>query len=66
MNYQFSYVKSQKVPGKELKNSIIKSLNFLNKDVKVPLGIKPSTVTNTKCNNSGSATPGGQSGILGG
>ena len=36
------YVLINKIPGLELKNTIGKCLNFLNKDVKIPLGFNPS------------------------
>ena len=36
------YVLLNKIPGLELKNTIGKCLNFLNKDVKIPLGFNPS------------------------
>ncbi len=50
-----------------MKSFILKALLFLNKDVKVPLGIKQTTVNvaTPKTGTSGTVTPGG-AGILGG
>ena len=52
------YLTGKKVIGKELKPLIIKALNFINKDIKTPLGIKINSYTPRKFNNtSGNITP---------
>ena len=45
------YVLINKIPGLELKNTIGKCLNFINKDVKIPLGFNPSKLKNQNSNN---------------
>ena len=44
-NLLISYVVNKKLPGKELRTTLLKAINFLNKDVKVPLGIKVNNQT---------------------
>ena len=56
-------MKSNKLPGKELKNSIVRALGFMNRDVKSALGIKVNQMSNTpKSNTQGN----GGASILGG
>jgi hypothetical protein len=56
------YVIGKKVPGKDLRSSVIKALGFLNKDVKGPLGMKVNTISSTSSGiHSGMQTPGGSS-----
>ena len=42
------YVLTNKIPGKELKNTVGKCLNFINKEVKIPLGYNPSKLKTQK------------------
>jgi hypothetical protein len=43
----FRYIKNKKHSGKDLRLTIIKAINFMNKDVKTPLGIKVSSKIST-------------------
>lgn len=55
------YAITNKLPGKDLKVAIGKCLNFLNKDVKIPLGVNPSKIKSNinSTESSGTNTPGG-------
>lgn len=57
------YAITNKLPGKDLKQAIGKCLNFLNKDVKIPLGYNPSKIKSnlSSIEGSGYNTPGGTS-----
>lgn len=50
------YAISNKLPGKDLKVAIGKCLNFLNKDVKIPLGVNPSKIKRNINSTEGSGT----------
>ena len=63
----FRYVKSNKQSARELKNTIVKAVGFMNRDVKAPLGIKVNTMSSTpKSVTSNTSVGAGNAGILGG